>query len=274
MFGPRRLRKTYAHYRQTLPAGSDINRGSSSTLGVVSTFGGIWPGLGRRRGRKDLHLEGGGQHQARAIIAKVSVRVLARENTSTGRSVASASCPPRTSARLMALTTWPGSSRRCCTSSAREATCSRANEASSRASYYVRKTAPPLAPMPRFLDCGTGAATRGNPAHGPTVPTEHIGHGSVSHGRRRDSRYGQKWAGSNGGSRRAEAAVESSAGSCPLLEQLGSPLPRREDDAPVFRPSNGSRNDRPTNHLSHRINFATGQATPLAGEAGDVSPPP
>jgi hypothetical protein len=143
-----------------------------------------------------------------------------------------------------------------------------------RAGYYMRKTAPPLAPMSRLLDCRTGAATRGNPAHGPTVPTEHIGHGSVSRGKRRDGRYGQKWAGSNGGSRRAEAAVKSSAGSRPLLEQQGSPLPRREDDAPVFRPSNGSRNDRPTNHPSRRINFAVGQATPLAGEAGDVSPPP
>jgi hypothetical protein len=57
MFGPRRPQKTYAHYRQTLPTGSDINRGNNSTLGVVSTFGEIWPGLGRRHGRKDLHLE-------------------------------------------------------------------------------------------------------------------------------------------------------------------------------------------------------------------------
>jgi hypothetical protein len=39
-----------------------------------------------------------------------------------------------------------------------------------RAGYYVRKTAPPLAPVPHLLDCGTGAATRGNPAYGPTVP--------------------------------------------------------------------------------------------------------
>jgi hypothetical protein len=54
------------------------------------------------------------------------------------------------------------------------------------AGYYVRETAPPLAPMPHLLDCGTSAATRGNPAHGPTVPIEHIGHGSVSRGRRRD----------------------------------------------------------------------------------------
>jgi hypothetical protein len=129
-----------------------------------------------------------------------------------------------------------------------------------RTGYYMRKTAPPLAPVPRLLDCGTGAATQGNPAHGPTVPTKHIGHGPVSRGRRRDGRNGQKWAGSNGDSRRAEAAVKSSAGSRPLLEQQGSPLSRREDDAPVFRPSNGSHthNGCLANHPSRRINFATG----------------
>jgi hypothetical protein len=54
-----------------------------------------------------------------------------------------------------------------------------------RAGYYVQETAPPLVPLPRLLDCGTGAATRGNPAHDPTVPTKHIGHGLVSRGRRR-----------------------------------------------------------------------------------------
>jgi hypothetical protein len=134
-----------------------------------------------------------------------------------------------------------------------------------RAGYYVRETAPPLAPVPCLLDCGTGAATRGNPAYGPTVPTEHIGHGSVRRGRRRDGRYGQKWAGSNDGGRRAEAAVKSSAGSRPLLGQRESPLPRREDDAPVFRSSNGSHNSCPANHSSRRINSAAGQATPLAG---------
>jgi hypothetical protein len=145
-----------------------------------------------------------------------------------------------------------------------------------RAGYYVRETAPALAPVPHLLDCGTGAATRGDPAHGPTVPTEHIGHGSVSRGRRRDDRYGQKWAGSNGGGRRAEAAVKSPAGSCPLLGQRESPLPRREDDTPVFRSSNGPRthNGCPANHSSRRINSAVGQAAPLAGEAGDASPPP
>jgi hypothetical protein len=145
-----------------------------------------------------------------------------------------------------------------------------------RASYYVQETAPPLAPLPRLLDCGTGAVTRGNPAHDPTVPTKHIGHGSVSLGRRRDGRYSQKWAGSNGGGRRAEATVTSSASSRPLLRQRGDPLPRRENDASVFRSSNGSRthNGRPVNHSSRRINSAAGHAAPLASEAGDASLPP
>jgi hypothetical protein len=117
-----------------------------------------------------------------------------------------------------------------------------------RAGYYVRETAPPLAPVPRLLDCGTGAATRGDPAHDPTVPTEHIGHGSVSRGRRRDGRYGQKWADSNGGGRRAEAAVKSSTSSCPLLGQRENPLSRREDGAPVFRSSKGC-------HVGQRFTF-------------------
>ena len=80
-----------------------------------------------------------------------------------------------------------------------------------RAGCYVQDTAPPLAPLPCLLDSGTSTATRGNPAYDPTVPTRHVGHGSVSRGRRRDGRYGQKWAGSNGGGRRAEAVVKSSA---------------------------------------------------------------
>jgi hypothetical protein len=80
-----------------------------------------------------------------------------------------------------------------------------------RASCYVRAVAPPLAPLPRLLDCGTSTATQGNPAYDPTVPARRIGHGPVSRERRRDCRCGQKWADSNGGGRRAEAAVTSSA---------------------------------------------------------------
>ena len=62
----------------------------------------------------------------------------------------------------------------------------------------------------------------------------------------------------------------------PIRGQRENPLSRREDDAPVFRSSNGSRthNGRPANHSSRRINSAAGQAAPLAGEAGDTSPPP
>jgi hypothetical protein len=110
-----------------------------------------------------------------------------------------------------------------------------------RAGYYVQETAPPLAPMPRLLDYGTSAATQGSPARDPTVPIGCNDHGSVSRGRRRDGRYGQKWTDSNCNDRRAEAAIKSPAGSRPLLKRQESPLPRREDDAPVFRSSNDSR---------------------------------
>jgi hypothetical protein len=68
-----------------------------------------------------------------------------------------------------------------------------------RAGRYVQATAPPLAPLPRLLDCGTSTATRGNPAYDPAVPT------------RRDGQCGQKRDDSDGGGRRAGAAVTSSA---------------------------------------------------------------
>jgi hypothetical protein len=51
-----------------------------------------------------------------------------------------------------------------------------------RASYDVREVTPPLAPMLRLLDCGTSVATRGSPAHDPTVPIKGDGHGPVSRG--------------------------------------------------------------------------------------------
>jgi hypothetical protein len=93
---------------------------------------------------EDLHLKGRCQHRARAITARVSSRNPARADGLTGRSVASASCPPRTSARLMASAarlrgwsrqwaTWTGSSRRCYASSAWGVPCSWADGASSRA---------------------------------------------------------------------------------------------------------------------------------------------
>jgi hypothetical protein len=143
-----------------------------------------------------------------------------------------------------------------------------------RVGYYVQETAPPLAPMSRLLDCGTSAATRGNPAHGPTVPIEHIDHRSVSRGRRRNGRYGQKWTGSNGGSRRAEVAVKSPADSCPLLKQQGNPPHGVKTTRPCSVLRTARARGHPANHPSRRINSSAGQATPLAGEANVVSPLP
>jgi hypothetical protein len=68
-----------------------------------------------------------------------------------------------------------------------------------RAGRYVQATAPPRAPLPHLLDCRTSTVTRGDPAHDPAAPAW------------RDGQCGQKWAGSNGGGRRAGAAVTSSA---------------------------------------------------------------
>jgi hypothetical protein len=54
---------------------------------------------------KDLRSEGRRQHHARAIAARVSSRNPARADGSAGHPEASASCPPRTPARLVASTT-------------------------------------------------------------------------------------------------------------------------------------------------------------------------
>jgi hypothetical protein len=161
MFGPRRPQKTYTHYRQIVPAGSDISRGSSSTLGIDPTFGGIRAGLGQRHGRRistskeDISIAPGPSPPGSPPGTRPEQTGL------TGRSVASASCPPRTSARLMASaarlqgwsrqwTTWPGSSRHCYTSSAWEVTCSWADKVSSRTnSASVHADTVPPAPAHR-----------------------------------------------------------------------------------------------------------------------------
>jgi hypothetical protein len=54
---------------------------------------------------EDLRSEGRRQHHARAIVARVSSKSPARADGSAGRPEASASCPPRTSARPMASAT-------------------------------------------------------------------------------------------------------------------------------------------------------------------------
>jgi hypothetical protein len=51
-----------------------------------------------------------------------------------------------------------------------------------RAGYDVREVTPPLTPMLRLLDCGSSIATRGSPAHDPTVPVKGDSHGSVGRG--------------------------------------------------------------------------------------------
>jgi hypothetical protein len=60
----------------------------------------------------------------------------------------------------------------------------------------------------------------------------------------------------------------------PIQGQREKPLSRREEGAPVFRSSNGSRtrNGRPANRSPRRINSAAGQAAPLLGEVSDASP--
>jgi hypothetical protein len=62
----------------------------------------------------------------------------------------------------------------------------------------------------------------------------------------------------------------------PIQGQQENPLSRREDSAPVFRSSNGSRtrNGHPANRPLRRINSTAGQAAPQAGEASDASPSP
>jgi hypothetical protein len=74
MFRPHRPQKIYTYFKQIVPVGSDIGRGRSSTLGVISTLGRIWPGLRRRHGRKDLHLKGGSQHCTWALDGRVKPR--------------------------------------------------------------------------------------------------------------------------------------------------------------------------------------------------------
>jgi hypothetical protein len=127
---------------------------------------------------------------------------------------------------LSALTTSGGSAQR-------KRACMSCNR---RAGYDVQEATPPLALMLRLLDCGTSTATQGSPTHDPTVPTKGDGHGSVS--REVGTTVGMAKSGLVVTA--AEAAVKSPAGSRPLLKRRESPLPRREDDTPMPRSSNGS----------------------------------
>jgi hypothetical protein len=101
----------------------------------------------------------------------------------------------------------------------------RANSASVRADIATRgfgssksgrgvpltKQEKPRTARPTELRDSYASATRGNPAYDPAVPA------------RRDGRYGQKWAGSDDGGRRAGAAVTSSPKLTPHLGAVRKP---------------------------------------------------
>jgi hypothetical protein len=139
MFGPRRPQKKHTHTTHKL------------ILQVQTSIGGQQHPRRRLHLRRnptrprtttrseDLPLKGRRQHRAWAIAARVSSRNPTQADGLISRPVASASCPARTSARLMASATrlrrwsrqWmtrPGSSRRFYTSSAWEVTCSWADK--------------------------------------------------------------------------------------------------------------------------------------------------
>jgi hypothetical protein len=129
-----------------------------------------------------------------------------------------------------------------------------------RAGRYAQATAPPLAPLPRLLDCGTSTATRTTQQcqPGATVKTAKNGPAVMAVAGRQEQRS------------------RSQPSSRPVQGQRENPLSRREDGAPAFCSSNGSRtcNGRPANYSPRRINSVAGQAAPLAGEASDASPSP
>jgi hypothetical protein len=133
-----------------------------------------------------------------------------------------------------------------------------------RAECFVHAAAPPLAPPPRLLDCGTNTVTRGDPEHDPARQP-----GATVNAAKNGPAVMAVAGGQEQRSRRQPS-------SRPIRGQRENPLSRREDNAPVFRSSNGSRtrSDRPANHSPRRINSTAGQAAPLAGEAGDASPSP
>ena len=125
-----------------------------------------------------------------------------------------------------------------------------------RTGCYVRATAPPLAPLPRLLDCGTSTETRGNPAYDPAGPA------------RCDGQYGQKWPAVMAVAGGQEQRSRHQPSLRPIYGKRGNPLSRREDGAPVFRSSNGSRtrDGRPANHSPRRINSAAGGASGRGSE--------
>jgi hypothetical protein len=79
--------------------------GSSNTLGVNYTFGEVRPSLGRRRGRRISTPKDDISTTPRPSLPGPSPGIRLEQTARAGHPEASASCPPRTPARLMASAT-------------------------------------------------------------------------------------------------------------------------------------------------------------------------
>jgi hypothetical protein len=82
-----------------------IVEGSSSTLGVNYTFGEVRPSLGRRRGRRISTPKDDISTTPGPSLSGPSPGTRLEQTARAGHPEASASCPPRTSARLAASAT-------------------------------------------------------------------------------------------------------------------------------------------------------------------------
>jgi hypothetical protein len=141
-----------------------------------------------------------------------------------------------------------------------------------RAGYYVQETAPPLAPIPRLLDCGpvprleatlrmaqqcqSSTTIMGQSATGggAAVDMAKSGPAVMAASDERKQR-----------SNRLQAHVPSWSGKGALSHDV-------KTARPCSVPRTTRARGRPANRPSRRINSSAGQATPLAGKAGVVSP--
>jgi hypothetical protein len=123
VFGPRRPQKTYTlQDNPILQARILTVEGSSSTLGVNYTFGEVRPSLEQRHSRRISTLKDDISTTPGPSLPGPSPGIRLEQMAQAGHPEASASCPPRTSARFVASATqlrcrsrqWmtrPGSSR-------------------------------------------------------------------------------------------------------------------------------------------------------------------
>jgi hypothetical protein len=105
MFGPRQPQKTYAYYRRTDPAGSEVDGGgaaapSASTPPSVKSDRASDGNTGEGSLLRRTTSAPRPGHRRQGLLQEPD-----RADGSAGRPKASASCPPRTPARLVASTT-------------------------------------------------------------------------------------------------------------------------------------------------------------------------